>query len=143
MKTEDYINRPGYALGFAAIGEPRTQDAKLRIILHGSMDETALLIHPHSSVESFQVDFPAYAAYSVVADHFTASDKNEVYEGSTFRVYEKSIYLDFFFDRAGGHELVHAQAGKEYKHYSFLCFDHVVDVISSDFPVIVKIDPEE
>lgn len=143
MKTEDYLNRPGYALSFAAIDEPRLQKTKLRIVLHGSMDETALLIYPHSKVESFHIEFPTYAAYSVVADHFTTFNKNEIYEGNTFRVYEKSMYLDFFINRAGGYESLHAQAGKEYKHYSFLCFDHVVDVISSDFPVIRKVDSEK
>lgn len=143
MKTEDYLNRPGYALAFAAIEEPRTQKTKLRIVLHASMDETALLIYPHSTVEVFQIEFPAYAAYSVVADDFTTLNKNEVYEGNTFRIYEKPMYLDFSLKRAGGHASVHAQAGKEYRHYSFLCYDHAVDVISSDFPVIRKVDMEK
>lgn len=139
MKTEDYLNLPGYALSFAAIAEPRTQKTKLQIVLHGSMDETALLIYPHSTIESIQIDFPTYAAYSVAADHFTTLNENEIYKGDTFRVYEKSMYLDFFINRAGGHESVYARAGKEYKHYSFLCLEHVVDVISSDFPLIRKV----
>ncbi|HSJ36860.1 MAG TPA: hypothetical protein VK945_01455 [Planococcus sp. (in: firmicutes)] len=143
MKTEDYLNEPGYTLAFKAIEEPRTEKTKLRITVHGSMNETDLLLYPHSPVEAFQIVFPTYAAYSVVADDFTSLNKDEMYEGSAFRIYEKSMYLDFFRNRAGGKEKVHAPARKEYTHYSFECIEHVVDVISSDSPIVMKIDPKK
>jgi hypothetical protein len=118
-------------ISFERIFELRTKEVKLRIIVNKSENPTDLLIfpHPESRVETLLIDFENYVSYSVIYDDFTSKSDNEVYRGEAFRIFDKSDYLNLI---QKGSSL---PSGK-ITHYSLLCFEHKVDIISNYQPVI-------
>lgn len=82
-------------LSFESIFEHPSKGVALRIIVHGSENETDLLIFPHSTVKRYQLDFPSYVSYSVTFEDYTSLDESERYKGNAFRLYSKSNYFDF------------------------------------------------
>ena len=120
-------------LSFESISEQRINDVALRIIVHGSENETDLLIFPHSTVKRYQLDFPSYVSYSVTFEDYTALDESERYEGNAFRVYSKSNYFDFLQKTSN---LKREYNGKTCTVYGMMCIKHVVNIVSYTEPTI-------
>ena len=120
-------------LSFESISEQPSKGVALRIIVHGSENETDLLIFPHSTVKRYQLDFPSYVSYSVTFEDYTALDKSERYEGNTFRVYSKSNYFDFLQKTS---HLQRQYNGKTCTVYAMMCIEHVVNIVSYAEPTI-------
>ncbi|TQR16461.1 hypothetical protein [Psychrobacillus vulpis] len=97
MTFEELTKEKGYFLSFESILEPRTKEVKLRVIVNKSENPTDLLIfpHPESKVTTLQIDFQNYVTYSVIYDDFTIWNDTEVFQGESFRIYNKSNYFEF------------------------------------------------
>ena len=120
-------------LSFESISEQRINGVALRIIVHGSENETDLLIFPYSTVKRCQLDFPSYVSYSVTFEDYTALDESERYEGNAFRVYSKSNYFDFLQKTSN---LQREYNGKSCTVYTMMCLEHVVNIVSYTEPII-------
>ena len=120
-------------LSFESISEQRINGVALRIIVHGSENETDLLIFPHSTVKRYQLDFPSYVSYAVTFEDYTALDESERYEGNAFRVYSKSNYFDFLQKTSN---LKREYNGKTCTVYGMMCIEHVVNIVSYTEPTI-------
>lgn len=132
MIFTDLMKESGYEISLVSISsEPRTNDAELRIIVNRSKEVSDLLIYPHpdSQVKTIQIDFPNYITYAVVYDDYTVWNDNHLYTGDSFRIYEKSSYLDYV-------QKEFRVQDKNLKHYSLACFEHQVDIISEYEPII-------
>ena len=129
MTFEELSKEKGYYISFEHILEPRKKEAKLRIIVNKSQNQTDLVIFPHpdSKVKTLQIDFENYVTYSVIYDDYTVWNDNELFQGDSFRIYTKSNYIDFVQKESKLNETLN---GKKFTHYSLACIDHKVDVIS-------------
>jgi hypothetical protein len=82
------------------------------------------------------VDFEAYIGYSVLNESITNLDDYEEFEGKAFRIYSKSRYLDYIN--------VSTFASNDYpgpyKHYGIACLNHIIDIISTEEPIIKEIE---
>jgi hypothetical protein len=95
--------------------------------------------HPIESVEGcklFQLDWRHYVAYLVTEELVGSNAANgyddESYEGSLFRLYRKSHFLDHIARNTGGHI-------EEVRHYKLICLDHLIDIASYGAPDITLI----
>lgn len=129
------------SLSFESISQLPSKGVALRIIVHASENETDLLIFPHSTVKSYQLDFPSYVSYSVTFEDYTALDESEQYEGNAFRLYSKSNYFNFLQKTSN---LQRAYNGKTCSVYAMMCIEHVVNIVSYDEPIITisKLNPD-
>ncbi|MBB2482994.1 hypothetical protein H5P36_22800 [Bacillus sp. APMAM] len=134
MQFTDLVKETGYVISFEAISEPRTDNISLRLIVNRSEDASDLLIYPHldSKVTTLQIDFPNYITYSVTYDDYTIWNDDEIFQGESFRIYDKSNYLDFILKEF-------KLTDRKVKHFSLACFEHKVDIISEDEPIISEI----
>jgi hypothetical protein len=134
LEFTDLVKEFGYDISFEAISEPRTKDAALRLIVNRSKEASDLLIFPHpdSKVTTFQINFPNYITYSVIYDDYTVWNDEEVFEGESFRIYQKSNFLDYVRKEFRLQD-------KNIIHYSLACFEHKIDIISEYEPIITEI----
>ena len=139
MKFEDLLTKNGFHISFEQISEPRIKGTRLRIILNERENSSDLLIHPHpdSNVRTLQIDFPNYVTYSVIYDDYTIINDSELYQGDSFRTYQQSSYLDYIQRETAFNKM---NPKEKITHYSFACFDHRVDIISCEVPIITEID---
>ena len=121
------------SLSFESISEHPSKGVALQIIVHGSENETDLLISPHSTVKRYQLDFHSYVSYSVTFEDYTALDESELYEGNAFRLYSKSNYFDFLQKTS---HLQRQYNGKTCTVYAMMCIEHVVNIVSYAEPTI-------
>jgi len=121
------------SLSFESISQQPSKGVALRIIVHGSKNETDLLIFPHSIVKSYQLDFPSYVSYSVTFEDYTALDESERYKGNAFRLYSKSNYFDFLQKTSN---LQREYNGKNCTVYAMMCIEHIVNIVSYSEPTI-------
>ena len=83
----------------------------------------------------FEVVWDLYVGYTVLNESYASVDKEERGEGSRFRLYSKSRFIDYM-SRA-------TFACDDYpgptRHCCLACEDHILHVLSLDAPVIRKI----
>jgi len=83
----------------------------------------------------FEIVWRRYVGYSVLNESFAAVSNEELYEGTQFRIYSKSRFIEYM-SRA-------TFASDEYpgpvRHYGIACEDHVIDVLSVEPPEIRKV----
>ncbi|RLL48483.1 hypothetical protein D8M04_04285 [Oceanobacillus piezotolerans] len=134
MEFVDLVKDLGYKISFEAISEPRTDGVALRFIVNRSKDVTDLIIYPHpdSKVTTLQIDFQNYITYSVVYDDYTVWNDENIFQGDSFRIYERSSFLQYVKKELG-------LLNKNLKHYSLVCFEHQVDIISEYEPKVSEI----
>jgi hypothetical protein len=115
------------------------------IVREGLPGETVETIHVGDSVipggtrisvtedsRTFELLWKRYVAYSVLNKSYAAVDEGEQYEGSRFRAYLKSHFIDYV-SRAS---FATAEYPGPFKHYGVACENHIVHVISTDAPRI-------
>ena len=84
----------------------------------------------------FKLHWSSYIAYSVRNESY-AQNGRDVFEGRLFRIFSRSHFLDY----VGASTLVTSDYPGSYRHWSLVCSDHVIDVISTVEPRIeVRID---
>lgn len=98
----------------------------------GDLTLSAQAIESSVDNQTYEVFFDSYIGYSVIDESYAAPSEGEVFVGRIYCVYEKSAYLDYLLNASC--------AGEEYpghfKHYGFNCLNHVIDIASTEEPVI-------
>lgn len=89
-------------------------------------------ILPTDESAAYEVYFEDYICYSVLNESYGTGDDYEEFEGTLFRIYTKSHFLDYV---ARG-SLATKLAPGPFTHYGLVCCNHVIDVTSSTAPVI-------
>ena len=78
----------------------------------------------------FEIVWPSCLTYSVVDEMYTDWDDTQVWEGSFFREYSKSHFLDYAFKAT----FFSALCEDKPRHWSLLCLNHTVHVIGVKEP---------
>lgn len=139
-------------LSLHSISEP--DEGGLRLVIHeakagGPVDDATLAAEPLKEVQEllrgcsaithgpgcrvFEVMWDSYIAYAVENESYARGEPaDSVGQGRLFIEYTKSAYLDYVAKVSFASE---AYPGP-HKHWSVLCLDHIVNVVSTDAPVI-------
>ena len=84
----------------------------------------------------YEVIFDTYIAYSIINESYTLADNYEIWEGALIRIYSKSYYLDYISKAT----FASNDYPGEYKHYGFICLNHIIEVASTEPPLITLIN---
>jgi hypothetical protein len=139
----DQINSHKY-LYLAQISEP--EDNRLRLVIEeagssGIEEDLVVCGHTFKGTRAlvsderhfaYEILFPDYIAYSVRNESFTREDKDAEFSGKRFCVYTKSAFLDY----VARSTFATAEYPGPFAHYGFNCLNHIVDVISRNYPDI-------
>src|ERR1700735_3064512 len=89
-------------------------------------------LHPvRPTGKLFEITWRTYITYSVRNESYCAVSKDEeIAVGKKFRIYSKSHFLDF----VSRGTFATAEYPGSFQHYSVLCENHVIDVVSTDSP---------
>lgn len=145
MKYEDLMDLKN--IFFLGLNEPKCNSLSLYFsrskvsdipepLIIGNKDlGDSYLIDLDEESPVIQIDFERYIGYSVLNESFTSWDDYQVFSGKSFRIYSKSRYLDFIS--------LGTFASEDYpgpfKHYGIICYDHIIDIVASQSPVIKEI----
>jgi hypothetical protein len=80
----------------------------------------------------FEIIWGTYIAYCVVNESYALGGKSDIYEGRRFRVYSKSLFLDYVRTDTFGDD----QYPGPSKHIGISCGNHIVNVVSVSDPSI-------
>ncbi len=110
------------------VGEPES------IIVGGVTIPNCTRVETTDRSRVFELVWAHYVGYAVLNESYASVDDDEQYEGSRFRVYAKSRFLDY---------MSHATfACDEHpgptRHYCIAGEDHVVEVLSVDPPTVTR-----
>lgn len=86
--------------------------------------------------KQYKIIFDNYIAFSLINESYSLEDETEQYIGRIFRIYSKSKYLDYLENSTLDIEFI---TEKSYQHYEFACLNNIVDVVSSEKPVIEEL----
>ncbi|MBT2696545.1 hypothetical protein J7E79_03775 [Bacillus sp. ISL-40] len=150
MEYRDLMNQKGYIYLHSLI-EPQTNS--LRVFIDrckASQQSEDVEIGEHIIRDAYpievdedlpivQLDFDSYVSYSIINESFTVLDDYEIFEGSSFRIFKKSRYLDFINKGTIVNDVFPEE---QLVHYEIACMDHIIDVISFDEPIITEIKRE-
>ncbi|QQZ08496.1 hypothetical protein [Heyndrickxia vini] len=92
-------------------------------------------IEVDSELPIIELEFSSYVSYSVINESFAPFQDYEVYEGSLFRIYSKSRYLDFIKLRTFAVDIF-----PDLVHYQIPCLNHIIDIISNEVPIVTEIN---
>lgn len=142
MKYEDLMDFKN--IFFLGLNEPscnslslffsrsKVSDIPEPLIINGKNLGDSYSVNVDEDSPVIQIDFESYIGYSVLNESYTSWDEYQVFAGKSFRIYSKSRYLDFIS--------VGTFASEDYpgpfKHYGVVCYDHIIDVVSSSCPII-------
>ena len=138
------LNRLNYVY-LTEIGEPKDNVLELIIEQAPASDFReeieALGISPDEPVgagellETYRIEFANYIAYAIRDESFARNDTLETYEGTLARLYRESKLLEYVDSTSTG-----LRTKDALQHYSLLCLEHVVEVISTDTPNITLLE---
>lgn len=133
MKDSGLLSRKDYSIAFEGFAETRLPGAALRISIRGSEDETDLLLNLPDTVDRWHIDFRSYAFYCVTSEDFTSMSGGNT--TPALHIYRQSDLLTYLESRSN---LKKREIDEQinYRHFSFACMEHQVDIISADTPVI-------
>jgi hypothetical protein len=92
----------------------------------------ASLITHSKDCRAFVLNWERYIAYSVRNESYVKSDPYAVFEGRLFVKYTKSRFLDY----VSLSTFATSDYPGEYFHWGIACGNHIIDVISTEAPVI-------
>lgn len=85
-----------------------------------------------TSTPCYEIYFSEFITYSVTNERHYAGDSNAVSEGSSFRRFTKSKFMDFFETMTYGDDV---HPGPRF-HYGVYCQNTCIDIISNKAPTI-------
>ena len=88
------------------------------------------------SSKRYEIIFEDYISYSVTNESYAIAGKNDKFEGKYARIYTQSAFLDY----VASSTYATSSFPGPFKHYGFLCLDHIVDVASVDEPRVKLIN---
>ena len=120
---------------YIALKEIKTSipNGALSILLEGCKNETDLLLSKR--VDKIHLTFPSYATYSVTFEDYDYHNRDGVFDGNAFRIYNYSSLLEQL-KRGANLEQQQITRKKIYQHFSLSCMEHQLDVVSFDLPLI-------
>jgi hypothetical protein len=80
----------------------------------------------------FELFWPSYVGYSVRNESFTVRDQAEQFEGTVFRLYSKSRYLDFIAQAT----IASDDYPGPFKHWGIICLNHIIDIVAAHDPIV-------
>lgn len=86
-------------------------------------------------LETYRIEFPNYVAYAIRDESFARNDTSEDYLGTLARLYRQSKFLDYVDSTSTG-----LRANDRLQHYSLLCLEHVVEVVSIGTPNLTVLE---
>jgi hypothetical protein len=92
-------------------------------------------IEPTDRSRIFELVWTHYVGYAVLNESYASVNDVEQYEGSRFRVYSKSCFLDYM-SRA---TFACDEHPGPTRHYCIACEDHIVEVLSVDPPTVTRV----
>ena len=98
----------------------------------GDVMLTAQAIESNKDSQNYEVVFASYISYSVIDESYAMPNDDELFEGRIFCIYEKSAFLDYVSKASCASE---GYPGP-FKHYGFNCLNHVIDIASTEEPII-------
>ena len=131
-------------LFFAGLSEPEENSLRLLVqeglragepqtLKFGSVSiEGVVQIDITAQSRTFELYWPLYISYAVRNESYCDWDKDEEWEGTGFRVYSCSKFLDFV---ANG-TFATAEYPGPFRHYEVLCANHIIDVAAQEAPVV-------
>ena len=87
-------------------------------------------------LEAYRIEFPNYIAYAIRDESFARNDTPEDYLGTLARLYRQSKFLDYVDSTSTG-----LRTNDRLQHYSLLCLEHVVEVVSMSTPNLTGLEP--
>ena len=138
MKDSGLLSQNDYSIAFEGFAETRLSQAALRITVRGSKNETDLLLNLPGTVDKWHIDFRSYAFYCVTSEDFTSMSGGNT--TPALHIYRQSDLLTYLESRSS---LKKREIEQEltYRHFSFACMEHQVDIISADTPLIQLLGP--
>lgn len=126
------------------ISEPA--DNKLRLLVQQAEPAAAISkevhgvllsdVRPIQSTEDstlFEISWDSYIAYSVRNESYCTKDEYETIESGTLaRIYSRSKFLDYI----AAATFASPDYPGEFHHVGIICLNHVIDVISTQVPVV-------
>jgi hypothetical protein len=89
--------------------------------------------------EGYEFIFRDYILYSILDESYSKADDPADYVGNTFRIYRKSHLLDYVAkDTTATHDFP-----GPYQHYCISAEDHIVSVITTVEPEIIKLNEQD
>ncbi|MEH7355593.1 hypothetical protein V7150_18865 [Neobacillus drentensis] len=144
MKYSELLNYQGY-IYLNSIYEPRynlliLDIDRCKVIGYQADEQTeeGISVSSYGSIDVdetlpiIRIEFNWYIAYSVRNESFTVSDEYEVFDGEAFSIYSKSRYLDFIKVSTIASDF---HPGP-FKHYGINALNHIIDVVSTEPPII-------
>lgn len=143
MKYFDTINNHKY-IYLGEIGEPEDNCLRFTIEEADVADEESTIEISGSELSGlrsievteksciYEVIFDNYIGYSVLNESYVGVDNYEEFDGRLFCIYKKSHYLNYLSKAS----LATTDYPGPYRHYGFNCLNHIVDVISTEDPII-------
>ncbi len=131
------------------IGEP--EDNCLRLVIEEAKANDppkdfeispSQIIHGTKALESdptcraFELRWPTYVSYSVRNESFCTLDEEESWIGRLLCLYSKSKFLDY----VGQATFADADYPGPVRHWGVNCLNHIVDVVSTADPQILRIE---
>lgn len=86
--------------------------------------------------KQYKVIFDNYIAFSFINESYSLEDDTEQFTGRLLKIYSKSKFSDYVENSTVDVEFINE---KSYQHYEFACLNNIIDVISSEKPVIEEI----
>ena len=83
----------------------------------------------------FELVWTSYVGYAVLNESFASVADDEQYEGSRFRIYSKSRFLDYMSEATFACD----EHPGPTRHYCVACEDHIVEVLAVNGPVVRRI----
>lgn len=107
-------------------GEPQTLQ-----VGSGSI-EGVVPIDVTAESRTFELYWPHYISYAVRNESYCSWDQEEEWQGSSFRVYSCSKFLNFIADGT----FASAEYPGLFRHYEVLCANHIIDIAAQEAPVV-------
>jgi len=103
-----------------------------------SFDEKGLIVIIESGEQLVELNFGSPLVWQCVDESATLHDKEEVVVSKgEYETLSKSVYLDYAVKEFGWYA---QENSLEIKHYRLLTRNEIVDVISSEKPVVTEIE---
>lgn len=83
--------------------------------------------------QNFRIVFNSYISYTVINESYAAPD-NDKYDGKSIRVYKNSRFLKYI----NADTIATPEYPGTFKHYSFLCENHIINIATQSEPEIIK-----
>jgi len=142
MEYFDKINAH-HSLYFGNLTEP--EDNQICFTIHeaiegndielldfGSKSLKVKKIISSKDTSAYEILFKSYISYNIIDESYANPDKYKNYDGSIFRIYNKSYFLDFIYKSTFATE----SYPDPFKHYGFCCENHIINIVSVDSPEI-------